>query len=423
MRPPSLRLRVAIAFAVMGAALGLLLIVGIWFAAHDVSQRLMDQTLKAELEDYMARRARNPLSLPPATASLRGYFSGPDSPPDDVPAELCNLPPGQHEILLDGLPWRAAVAENNGQRFLILFDEARQQRRERRFLAYLLAAAGLMALLAALGGWWLAGRVIAPVTELAHAVARAAPESPPHLAGVAAGAGAGDEIDELARAFDRYVARLDSFVERERNFAADASHELRTPLAVIRGAAEVLAEDPGLDLPQRERIARIQRAAEEMTQLTAALLLLSREEAATDTETCDGARLAAECVERYRPQAAARNTRISIESPTSLRLPAPPGLFAMVLTNLVQNAVTHTRDGEIHLRLDHAGLTVRDSGSGMDEKALQRVFERHYRGADSQGSGIGLFLVKRVCDRLGWQVALLSNPARGTTADLHFARP
>jgi hypothetical protein len=104
MRPPSLRLRVAIAFAVMGAALGLLLIVGIWFAAHDVSQRLMDQTLKAELEDYMARRARNPLSLPPATASLRGYFSGPDSPPDDVPAELCNLPPGQHEICWTAFP-------------------------------------------------------------------------------------------------------------------------------------------------------------------------------------------------------------------------------------------------------------------------------------------------------------------------------
>ncbi len=422
MRRPKLRLRVAIAFAVMGAALGLLLIVGIWFAAHDVSQRLMDQTLKAELEDYMARRARNPLSLPPATASLRGYYAGPDAPLDNLPPELRTLPPGQHEITLDGLPWRAAVAEKEGRRYLVLFDEARQRHRERRFLAYLLVAGGLMTLLASLGGWWLAGRVIAPVSDLAQAVARAAPERPPQLAGIAAGTGSGDEIDELARAFDRYVARLDAFVERERNFAADASHELRTPLAVISGAAEVLADDPGLDPSQRERIARIQRAAEEMTQLTAALLTLSREEPASDAESCDGARLAVECVERYRPLAASRNTRLSIESPPSLPLPAPPALFAMVLTNLVQNAVAHTRDGEIRLQLDHTGLSVRDSGSGMDDHALQRVFERHYRGADSQGSGIGLFLVKRICDRLGWQVALESDPARGTTANLRFTR-
>ena len=72
-RRHSLRSRVALAFAGLGAALALLLTVGIWFAAHDVSRRLIDQTLRAELEDYMARRARNPNSLPPDTASLRGY--------------------------------------------------------------------------------------------------------------------------------------------------------------------------------------------------------------------------------------------------------------------------------------------------------------------------------------------------------------
>ena len=62
-RRHSLRSRVALAFAGLGAALALLLTVGIWFAAHDVSRRLIDQTLRAELEDYMARRARNPNSL------------------------------------------------------------------------------------------------------------------------------------------------------------------------------------------------------------------------------------------------------------------------------------------------------------------------------------------------------------------------
>lgn len=418
-RRRSLRLRVAIAFAGLGAALSLLLSLGIWFATHDVSRRLMDQTLKAELEDYMTRRARNPNSLPPATASLRGYFMPGGSAGAELPPPLRTLAAGQHEIELDGIPWRAAVAEKDGSRYVILFDEARQKRREQRFLGYLVAGAALMTLLAAVGGLWLAGRVIAPVTELARAVTDADPESPPRLPAIAAAA-AGDEIDELAHAFERYLARLAAFVERERSFAADASHELRTPLAVIRGAAEVLAEDPGLDAAQRERVARIERAAEEMAQLIAALLLLAREDYAPLEESCDATRIAAACIERYRTLAASRGTTLKLDAPATVELKVPPALFAIVIANLVHNAVAHTRDGVIAVALDPASLTVRDSGSGIGDEALARVFERHYRGPESAGAGIGLFLVKRICDRLGWQVELHSDPVKGTTAALRF---
>jgi signal transduction histidine kinase len=419
-RRPSLRLRVAIGFAALGAALSLLLCLGIWFAALDVSQRLMDQTLTAELEDYMARRARNPNSLPPATASLRGYSAPSGSAGSELPPPLRSLAVGQHEIELDGTPYRAAVADKDGNRYVILFDEVRQKRRQQRFLGYLIAGAALMTLLATLGGRWLAGRVIAPVTELARTVADAAPDSPPRLPAAAAATTQGDEIDELARAFDRYLARLAAFVQRERSFAADASHELRTPLAVIRGAAEVLAEDPTLGPAQRERVARIERAAEEMAQLIAALLLLAREEDAPLDEACDAQRIAAECVERYRPLAASRGTTLTLAAAAAVELRAPPGLFAIVIANLVHNAVAHTRDGAIAVALDAAMLTVRDSGSGIHDEALGRVFERHYRGADSAGAGIGLFLVKRICDRLGWQIALDSDPVKGTTATLRF---
>ena len=418
-RRRSLRLRVAIAFATLGAALSLLLSLGIWFAALDVSQRLMDQTLKAELEDYMARRARNPNSLPPATASLRGYLVTRDSAGTDLPPQLRSLAAGQHEIELDGIPYRAAVAESDDSRYVILFDEVRQKRRQQRFLAYLVAGAVRMTLLAAIGGRWLAGRVSAPVTELARTVAVADPESPPRLPATASAA-PGDEIDELSRAFDRYLARLAAFVLRERSFAADASHELRTPLAVIRGAAEVLAEDPGLSAAQRERVARIERATEEMGQLIAALLLLAREEDAPLDETCDARRIAAACVERYRAPATSRGTALKLDAPAAVELRAPPALFAIVIANLVHNAVAHTRDGEIAVGLDAVALTVRDSGSGIRDEALGRVFERHYRGADSTGAGIGLFLVKRICDRLGWQIELHSDPVKGTTATLHF---
>jgi signal transduction histidine kinase len=416
-RRHSLRLRVAFAFAGLGAALSLLLIVGIWFAAHDVSQRLMDQTLKAELEDYMARRTRNPHSLPPDTASLRGYLGKAGTAGDNLPGPVRTLPPGQHEIELDGIPYRVAIDERGRDRYVILFNEERQKRREQRFLGYLITGAALMTLLSTLGGIWLAGRVIAPVTDLAQAVGRADPENPPRLAH---DADPGDEIGELARAFDHYLSRLAAFVERERAFAADASHELRTPLAVIRGAAEVLADNPNLTSEQEERIARIERAAEELAELIDALLLLAREENAPAEEPCDAVRIAGDCIERYRGLAASRGTTLSLDARQAVSLTVPPALFTIVVANLVHNAVAHTRDGSIAVSLDSGVLTVRDTGSGIRGEELSRIFERHYRGPESAGAGIGLSLVKRVCDRLGWQIALQSDPIEGTTAILKF---
>lgn len=416
-RRHSLRSRVALAFAGLGAALALLLTVGIWFAAHDVSRRLIDQTLRAELEDYMARRARNPNSLPPDTASLRGYLVTAGQTPDHLPEPLRALPVGQHEIELDGVPYRVAVAERADERFLILFSEARQRLREQRFLGYLIAGATLMTLLATIGGLWLAGRVIAPVTELARAVSAAPPDDPPRLA---VEGEPDDEIAELAGAFDHYLDRLAAFVERERTFAADASHELRTPLAVIRGAAEVLAEDPTLSEAQAQRIARIERAAADMSALIAALLLLAREETTTIEEPCDAVQIARECIARYQPLATARGSVLSLDAPAPVWLPVPPAMVAIVVANLVHNALAHTENGTIAVSIDARRLQVRDTGVGIQESELHQVFQRYHRGPESGGAGIGLSLVKRVCDRHGWRIALDSPESGGTMATLAF---
>ena len=417
MRRRSLRFRVAAAFAGFGVLLSLLFTAVIYLAAHDQSRRLIDQTLRAELEDYMARRTRNPLSLPPATASLRGYVVESAAAKEELPEALRPLAPGQYEISVEGTPYRVAVADAGSQRFFILFNEERQRQREQRFLGYLAAAAAMMTLLATTIGLWLAGRVIAPVTELARTVGAARPERPPRLAQDAA---PGDEIAELTRAFDHYHARLAAFIEREQAFAADASHELRTPLAVIRGAAEVLRVIPGLPPAQMERVARIERAAAEMVDLIAALLLLAREEKPTQDTDCDAGILVSECVERYRPHAERRGTQLSLRVEAAVRLAVEPALFSIVVANLIRNAVAHTEGGIIEVALAPAQLTVRDSGTGIVDEEIGRVFQRYYRGAGSAGSGIGLSLVKRICDLQSWQISLESRAGGGTKATLSF---
>jgi len=374
LRHRSLRFRVAAAFAALGTVISLVFAVGIWIAAHNVSQRLIDETLTAELADYIARRARNPRSLPPDSASLRGYVAAAGDAAPAVPPALRRLAPGRHEVPIDGVPWRVVVADTaNGDRHYVLFSEERQRRREQRFLGWLIGGTLLMTLLAAGGGYWLAGRVTAPV------------------------------------------------LERERAFAADASHELRTPLAVIRGAAEVLADDPTLDDAQLRRVARIERAAAGMSELTAALLLLAREQEAPVDEPCDCEQVARASVERHGALAHHRHHRLELVVEAAPKLDVAAAYFAIVVDNLVRNALGHAGDGDVVVRLQADRLVVSDEGGGIPAADLERVFERHYRGAASAGSGIGLSLVKRICDRQGWRIELAPGATGGTTATLVFA--
>jgi signal transduction histidine kinase len=418
-RRHSLRLRVAAAFAWFGGLVSLLLASGLYFAAHDVGQRLIDETLRAELEDYMARRQRNPQSLPPASVTLHGYVAVAGATDPDIPAAVRNLEPGRHEIDLDDVRYRVAVADAQELRFYLLFNETRQQAREQRFLAYLAGGALTMILLSAAVGLWLAGRVIAPVSDLARQLGTANPDAPPPR--LAEPDTPRDEVGELARIFQGYLQRLHAFIDRERAFSADVSHELRTPLAVIQGAAEVLQQDAALNEAQHGRVSRIERAARDMTDLIRALLLMAREEEPESDAECDAAGVVRDCIERHRHLLARRSTELNVEILAEPQLPVEPTLFSIVVANLVRNAFAYTESGRIDVRLGADRFEVSDTGMGIRAEEIGRVFQRYYKGAASQGSGIGLSLVKRICDRCGWSIAIESREGQGTSATLIFA--
>jgi len=420
-RRRSLRVRVAAAFALFGGAVALALAAILFFTAHNLNQRLIDESLHAELEDYMARRARNPLSLPPTTASVRGFVATPGDAAGDVPPALAKLTPGSHEIAFDGLNWHAAVADRGGSRYYMLFNEARQQSRERRFLLTLGGGVLAMILFSAIGGWWLAGRVTSPVTALARRVGAATPDGDAPALEKDAGV---DEIGALAHAFEHYATRINAFIERERAFTADVSHELRTPLAVIQGAAEVLQADETLSEWQHTRLDRIERAALETSALIAALLALAREDAdASARADCDVAKVAREAVEKHRHLVRGKATQVNLDIQATPALAAEKVLLAIVVDNLVRNALAFTESGEITVRVEAGKLLVTDTGKGIGEEDIGRIFQRHYKGSTSQGSGIGLSLVKRICDRYGWEIAIESREGEGTVAELIFGEP
>lgn len=419
-RRHSLRLRVAIAFALFGGLVSLLLATGLYFASHDLGQRLIDETLRAELDDYLARRSRNPQSLPPATLTLRGYVVPPGTSADLVPDPMRSLPVGRHDIVLERTPFRVAVVHAQGTRYFMAFNESQQWQRERIFIAYLVAGVLIMILLSAAGGLWLAGRVIAPVTTLAHQMAHASPEDPPHMS--ADDDGPNDELGELRRTFDAYLNRLHDFVDRERAFTADVSHELRTPVTVIQGAVELLQDDPDITERQRRLLTRMERVAGDMAELIRALLLMAREEnAETRAEvSCHAAGVVRECVERHRHLIRTRATQVQLEIMADPLLPAEPTLLSIIVGNLVRNAFAHTEAGQVFIHLEADRLNVKDTGVGIKSEEIGRIFQRYYKGAASQGQGIGLSLAKRICDRYGWTITIESREGQGTEASLMF---
>ena len=415
----SLRYRVAVTFALFAGAVSLTLATIIYLSFQDLERRLIDDTLAAELDDYVERRARNPHSLPERTATIRAFVVASIGGTAPIPDAVAALDPGRHSLELDGIPYFAAVRRVGSQRFAVLYDISASQRRERGFLLLLAGSVLLITLISAFAGRWLAVRTIAPVTELARRVADLRPEDPPpHLADQFPW----EEVQRLAADFDSYLARLHDFIERERLFTGDVSHELRTPLAIISGATELLLADPHMDQKNHYRVARIGRAVAEMGEISGALLALAREKETPDSQLreCDVEGVATELVARYRELFRAKPVALGMTLIDRPRVRADRAVLAMVLGNLLRNALSFTESGQVEVILESSGLRVEDTGQGLPASDSDQLFRPYVRSSNSTGAGLGLSLVQRLCERQGWQVTLANRPSGGTVARLQF---
>ncbi|MFA5083681.1 MAG: HAMP domain-containing sensor histidine kinase, partial [Hydrogenophilaceae bacterium] len=193
---------------------------------------------------------------------------------------------------------------------------------------------------------------------------------------------------------------------------------------IIRGAVEVLEDDAGLNSGQRLRIARIERASHDMADLTSALLHLARAGNLPDAvpEPCSIAEVVRESVEKQRALSDLAQVEIRLELDRDITIPVEKILATIVVDNLIDNAIQHAGTSRVCVRLADQCLTVSDTGKGIAESELDHIFQRHYRGSASNGSGIGLSLVKRICDLRGWRIAIESKAASGTTAVLFFTK-
>jgi two-component system, OmpR family, sensor histidine kinase VanS len=266
-------------------------------------------------------------------------------------------------------------------------------------------AAGVMGFLLVfglLGGWLLAGQMLAPLGRITDATRIAADGSLSHRIRLE---GRNDEFRQLADSFDAMLARLEAHVAEQQRFAANASHELRTPLAITQTLLDVAQNDPGHD--NQELVARLQVVNTRAVHLTEALLLLSRADQRSFTpEYVDLSLIAEDATETLLPLAEKRGVSID----TSGEVAPTIGSYALLVqlcSNLVHNAIVHNlpEQGAVWVTTSvQAGsvvLTVENTGEMLAPQLVPMLAEPFLRGSqrartDHAGVGLGLAIVKSI---------------------------
>ena len=281
------------------------------------------------------------------------------------------------------------------------------------------------------GGWILAGRMLAPLTRITHATRTAAAGSLSHRIRLP---GSRDEFRELADAFDAMLARLEAHDAEQRRFAANASHELRTPLAITQTLLELARKDPDRDTG--DLVDRLHAVNARAIDLTEALLVLSRADRRSFTrEPADLSLAAEEATETLLPLAEARGITIETSGDMAPTIGSPPLLLQMTM-NLVHNAIVHNLTGHGTVWVTTSGhpasavLTVENSGEQLTPELVSTLAEPFQRGtarihADHAGVGLGLAIVKSITQAHDGTLSLDPRPAGGlrVTVQLPAAPP
>src|SRR5215210_6779529 len=288
----------------------------------------------------------------------------------------------------------------------------------------LITIAAVVAAIAALaGGWWLTARALRPISDVTRVVRSIAATG--RFEQRVERLPADDEVGQLVVTFNEMLARLERTFAMQREFLADASHEFRGPLMIIRGNLDLLR----LGLPEAERRASVREAHEEverMSRLAADLLLLAEADAEeiVERKLVGLERIVKDAWERARHvDGGVHDIRLARADASDVLGDATR--LEQLVWNLVENALRYTPNGgRVELRLvrqaDELVLGVSDTGVGIPDQHLARIFERFYRvdtarSRNSGGTGLGLAIVKSVAEAHGGRAAVSSIPGQGTT--------
>lgn len=299
----------------------------------------------------------------------------------------------------------------------------------------LMAIAGsAVLLLAPLGGFWLAGRATRPLEGILHTAARLRPS---HMDERLPIRGTGDQLDQLSITINHFLDQIADYLERNREFVANAAHELRSPLAAIQSSVDVALNVPRSSQEYQDLLCEIVDECGRLGVLVNQLLLLAEhdsEEPRTVYEQVRLDQIVSNSLEMFRGAAEEHGLDLSADAGEPVVVLGNAARLRQVVNNLIDNSLKFTPPGGrilVGLRCDapreQAVLSVSDSGLGISSEDLPHVFERFYRGDKSRqrdaeicGNGLGLSICESIVSAHGGMIGVESAAGVGTRFEVRL---
>lgn len=386
--------------------IALSIIIGIACSAWVIKGSLLKTALEQEMEHYWIRVDRNPNADLPDTKNLYGYRWSSNNPPQ--PLRDLTLQQGVHRIFVDGKDRMTVYGERNGQHVLLVFGESNVNK-----IVWMFGLAPLMFSLIVLYSilWWSnrrAKRYFSPITRLANALehidwAHQNKEASP-FQGISTNGNL--EAEYLKQALEKYHQVLTEFIYREREFTGDVSHELRTPLTILKGNVQLCQAKYGED----KSLNRISNTIEDMQLLVDTLLAIARN--TTNTLTAEQMILSTiirDLVSDLDPVSQSKGMEILVQyDPQEFPRMIYPSMTKMVLSNILRNALNYSQGSNIYIIQRKNSIVIADNGIGITMPNDSKVQELNTTQLQlkAKGHGIGLQLVQKLCNQLGWRVEL-----------------
>ncbi|MDZ4077861.1 MULTISPECIES: HAMP domain-containing sensor histidine kinase [Hydrocarboniphaga] len=408
------------------AVLGYALLLTIAIAAHgylvneQAEQSVWESLLATEFKYFEQRKAQDPAYQWHDSETLQLYGALNSVP---IPSEFAALPAGVHdEVVRDGKQFVLLVQGSEPHKAVMALDISELEENEHELTWTIVSSAIGMVMLLALATQVGVRKLVQPLILMAQDIGGLSPRG--NGQSVSIPADAPHEAIVIVDALNEHLRRIDEFMERELAFVRMTSHELRTPIAVIAGAAEVALDSRQDRAASELHLHRILQTARDMEKLLVLLLVLARDPARLQAsiEAIDLSELIPSIVQDHLFLAQSKELEFRLDRPLNSVVHAPAQIVRATIGNLLRNAIENSDRGVIEISAAIDGsVTIRDPGHGMSDEELSRIYTLLARsGAAPASHGIGLDLIGRVCEHLGWSLCFSSEIGQGTTTVLRL---
>ena len=413
----SIRFRIVAGILLFGTLL-ILLNAGItFFITHNNMSRMIANLIDTEVDTFLYKYEKDRTTPLPHSKYINMY-EGFGNVPKQFENLIKALPPGIHTIDDPDKkhPIHVGVIQLADKEIpYFMFFDGRAFFEENAWLhprQILLISLALLLIPGIIIGYITSRMLFAPVVTLMDQIKGLNPDN---LPAQFSQKHASNELGMLTRTVETTMNRIHAFIQREKQFTRDASHELRTPLTIIKGAVEIMETQPELagNPLLKNPLKRISRSIRDMETTIETFLWLAREENGTE-EPCPVEPVVRKAIEDNQYLIENKDIQLHVDVRKDKSVRVKEEILYIAVTNLIRNAFHFTSRGSVTITIDDAHIGIADTGMGIEMNKLDSVTQTHIKGEKSQGFGLGLSIVSRLCKRFGWQLTIESEPGKGT---------